>query len=89
MFRAMLRVLRKFSDAQDYSFPLFHWAHVKNECDYNLKSRLNKLKLFQVDCLLFFKLIIIHVNSNDCVIFGRGENHRKKRFGTKEELETV
>lgn len=73
----MLRVGRKFSHAQACSFLLFHLAPVKNECDYNLKSRLNKLNLFQVDCLLFFKLIIIHVNSNDCVIFGRGKSTGK------------
>jgi hypothetical protein len=39
--------------------------------------------------LLFFKLIIIHVNSNDLVIFGRrGGNHREKIW-YKEELEVV
>lgn len=71
VFRAKLRLPSKFSSAQVCSFPLFHLA--PSRCGYNLKSRVNKLNLFQVDCLLFFKLIIIHVNSNDCVIFGRGE----------------
>lgn len=81
---AKLRLGSKFSHAQACSSPRFHLASVKKKCDYNLKQRLNKLNVFQVDCLLFFKLIIIHVNSNDFVIFGRrGRNHRKKRFGTK------
>lgn len=83
MFRATFMLWRTFSCAQPCSFPLFHHAPVKNECDYNLKSRLNKLNLFQVDCLLFFKLIIIHVNSNDCVIFGRREKSQEEEVWYK------
>lgn len=83
MFRVTFMLWRTFSYAQPCSFPLFHHAPVKNECDYNLKSRLNKLNLFQVDCLLFFKLIIIHVNSNDCVIFGRGEKSQEEEVWYK------
>ena len=52
-------------DAWSCSFPHSHSASVKSKCDYNLKYRPNKLNGFQVDCPLFFRPTIMHVNLND------------------------
>ena len=54
-----------FFNAWSCSFPHSHSASVKSKCDYNLKYRPNKLNRFQVDCPLFFRPTIMHVNLND------------------------
>ena len=54
-----------FFNAWSCSFPHSHSASVKSKCDYNLKYRPNKLNGFQVDCPLFFRPTIMHVNLND------------------------
>lgn len=45
-----------------------------------------KLDWFQVDYLLFLRLILIHANLNDCNIWEKQGNSRNKRLVTKEEL---